>query len=175
MTLSLLPSSQRVLEIVTSIHAAIVAGGRVYACGNGGSCCDAMHLVEELVARYDMERPGIPAHHFGDAGTITCWANDYSFSEVYARQVETLMTKRDILVIFSTSGNSKNVLLALEAANKLGAMTVAFLGKGGGQAKNLATQCFVVESDITSYVQEAHITLIHIICSCLEEMLFSQP
>jgi len=91
-------------------------GGTIYACGNGGSSCDAMHLCEELVARYKRNRPGIKALHFSDPGVLTCWGNDISFDDAFARYAETFCTSQDVLVALSTSGNSKNVLNAVTAA-----------------------------------------------------------
>src|SRR6476620_8660066 len=99
-------------------------GGRLYACGNGGSACDAMHLVEELVARYKRDRPGLPAHHLVDGPTLTCWANDYDFATVFRRQVETMVRPGDVLVAISTSGSSPNVVAAAEAARERGAVVL---------------------------------------------------
>lgn len=148
------------------------SGGTIFACGNGGSACDAMHLAEELVARYKRERPGIRAQHLCDAGVLTCWSNDYSYQDVFRRQVETFMTPRDALVCFSTSGNSENVLRALTAAKGRGAVRIGLLGKGGGKALELCDQAIVVPSDVTAHVQEAHIVVLHILCEILENKLF---
>ena len=131
-----------------------------------------MHLAEELVARYDRERPGIPAQHLLDVGTMTCWANDYDYNSVFRRQIETLLTPKDALVVFSTSGNSANILEALDAAKSRGAVTVALLGKSGGKAKTGASHAIVVDSQITAHIQEAHIALVHIICAQLEDTLY---
>lgn len=158
--------------LVASLVEIVQAGGRIYSCGNGGSACDSMHLTEELVARYLRERPGIAAHHLQDASTITCWSNDYDFDSVFERQVETLMTSNDILFGFSTSGNSANISRALAAAKKKGAQTVLFSGKTGGACLEHADHSFVISSEVTSHIQEAHITLVHIICDLLEQELF---
>lgn len=147
-------------------------GGHLYACGNGGSSCDAMHLVEELVARYKRERPGIPAHHFIDGPTLTCWGNDYDYVSAFERQASTLLTARDTLVAFTTSGNSENIIRALNAAKAKGATTVALLGKGGGKAKGLADYELIVESEITSHIQEAHMAIVHLLCEQVEVGLF---
>lgn len=149
----------------------IKSGGRIYSCGNGGSACDAMHFIEELVARYKKDRPGIAAHNLLDTSTITCWANDYDFSTVFSRQVETLVTNKDLLVVFSTSGNSQNILKALDSANKINAKSLALLGKDGGQAKDKATHSIIVESNETAHIQECHITLVHIFCEIIETHL----
>jgi len=159
-------------SLVEDLATAIKNGGRVYSCGNGGSACDAMHLTEELVARYLRERPGIPAHHLIDPSGITCWANDYEFDTVFQRQVETLVTEKDFLFAFSTSGNSKNIVLAAEAAKKIGAKTVAMTGKDGGLLKETTDFPIIIESEITSHIQEAHINIVHIVCDLLEQKLF---
>ncbi len=146
-------------------------GGTIYACGNGGSACDAAHLCEELVARYKRERPGIRAMHFADPGTVTCWANDYDYAGVFERQAQTFCTDRDILVAISTSGNSPNVLRAAQAAKSKGAAVIGLTGKDGGK---LAAQCsaaLVVPANETERIQEAHITIIHIWCELLETAL----
>ncbi|HQH26274.1 MAG TPA: SIS domain-containing protein [Oligoflexia bacterium] len=169
---SLKTQRTQILDIVTELYGVAKKGGRIYTFGNGGSACDAMHLAEELVARYLRERPGIRAQHLIDSGTMTCWANDYSFDTIFQRQVETLATKDDAVVGFTTSGNSKNVIAAMEAANKLGAVTIALTGKTGGKAKSSAKHVLVVCSDKTSHIQEAHVAIVHIVCDLLEQWLF---
>jgi D-sedoheptulose 7-phosphate isomerase len=162
-----------------AIHAAAMRiagcfreGGRLYACGNGGSACDAMHLVEELVARYRRDRPGLPAHHLLDAPTLTCWSNDYEYETAFRRQVETMVRTGDVLVAISTSGNSPNVVLAAEAAIRKGAWVLALTGGSGGRLVETASAVLAVPSTATERIQEAHITVIHIICDLLEETLF---
>ena len=147
-------------------------GNRLYACGNGGSACDAMHLVEELVARYKRERPGLPAHHLMDGPTLTCWANDYDFATAFSRQVEAMVRPGDVLVAISTSGNSPNVLLAAQAANARGAVTLALTGGDGGRLAGICTAALVVPAQATERIQEGHITLIHLICELVERTLF---
>lgn len=144
------------------------AGGTIFACGNGGSTCDAMHLCEELVARYKRNRPGIKAMHFMDAGVLTCWGNDISFDDAFARYAETFCTSKDVLVAISTSGNSKNVLAAVEAAKAKGTFVIGLAGKDGGKLSQLADICVVVPSQATERVQEVHITCIHIWCELME-------
>lgn len=148
------------------------AGHRLYACGNGGSASDAMHLAEELVARYRRERPGLPAHHLLDAPTLTCWANDYDFTDAFRRQVEALVAPGDVLVAISTSGNSPNVLRAVEEANARGAWTLGLTGGGGGALRTACSEALVVPADATERIQEGHITLIHLLCDMLERTLF---
>lgn len=143
-------------------------GGTIYACGNGGSACDAAHLVEELVARYKRNRPGIRAMHFMDAGMLTCWGNDIGFDDAFARYAETFCTARDILVAISTSGNSNNVLKAVEAAKAKGTKVIVLTGKDGGKLAPLGDVSLVVPSQATERIQEVHITCIHIWCELLE-------
>lgn len=168
---AILSDSVLLKEIEKAASALVKAsksGGTIYACGNGGSACDAMHFVEELVARYKKERPGIKAMHFLDGATISCWTNDYDFDSVFKRQVETFCTEKDILVGFSTSGNSKNVILAFEAARKRKTPTIGLLGRDGGALKALSDIALIVPSQETERIQEIHITLVHIFCEILE-------
>ena len=159
-------------RIATLIAEAFRTGHRLYACGNGGSACDAMHLVEELVARYKRERPGLPAHHLLDSATLTCWSNDYEFATAFQRQVETMVQPGDILVALSTSGNSPNVLLAIDAANERGALTIGLTGKDGGEMLQRCGEAIVVPSEATERIQEGHITIIHLFCELVERILF---
>ena len=161
-----------ILRLATRIAEAFRAGNRLYACGNGGSACDAMHLVEELVARYKRDRPGLAAHHLLDPATITCWGNDYEFETIFQRQVESMVRAGDVLVAISTSGNSPNVLRAVEAARERGAVTVGLTGKDGGRMRELCTQTLVVPGNATERIQEGHITVIHLVCELVERMLF---
>lgn len=159
-------------RIATLVADAFRAGHRLYACGNGGSACDAMHLVEELVARYKRDRPGLPAHHFLDAPTLTCWSNDYDFASAFQRQVEAMVRPGDVLVALSTSGSSENVLRAVHAANERGALTVGLAGRDGGRMRGVCTELLVVPSDATERIQEGHITVIHLVCELVERTLF---
>ena len=170
--LSLLDSAPQIAGIIDTLVTALRAEGTIYTCGNGGSTCDAMHFVEELVARFDRSRPGIRAQHFCDSATLTCWSNDYEFAGAFERQVKTFCTPKDALLVFSTSGKSPNVVRAIEAANAIGTKTVALLGKGGGPAKGLAKQSLVVSSDSSAHIQEAHIAVVHIICEAIETSLY---
>lgn len=163
-----------VLRVAGRMADAFRDGKRLYACGNGGSACDAMHLVEELVARYKRDRPGLPAHHLLDAPTLTCWSNDYDFATAFRRQVEAMARPGDIVVAISTSGNSPNVLAAVEAANAAGALTVGLLGKDGGRIAPLCAERLVVPAEATERIQEAHITLIHLLCELVERALFPE-
>jgi D-sedoheptulose 7-phosphate isomerase len=161
-----------IVSIADRLAETFRSGGRLYACGNGGSACDAMHLVEELVARYKAERPGLPAHHLLDAPTLTCWSNDYDFDSAFRRQVATLVRPGDVLVAISTSGDSTNVVLAVEAAHAAGAWSLGLTGASGGRLGATCTEVLRAPSAATERIQEAHITIIHLLCELLERTLF---
>ena len=160
------------LPIIQSIADQLIAviknNGTIYSCGNGGSACDSMHLTEELVARYSKERPGIKAQHFVDPGILTCWSNDYSFDSVFERQVQTFLSTKDVLIVFSTSGNSENIIKALKSAKQIGALSIALLGNKGGKAKNISDISLIISSKNTAIIQQAHITIVHILCEIIE-------
>ena len=164
-----------ILRVGVRVAEAFRAGNRLYACGNGGSAADAIHLVEELVARYKRDRPGLPAHHFLDPATLTCWSNDYEFETVFSRQVEAMVREGDVLVAISTSGNSPNVVRAVEAAKERGALTVGLTGQDGGRLADLCQEVMIVPADATERIQEAHITVIHLLCEIVEQTLFGDP
>lgn len=152
----------------------IESGGNLFACGNGGSHCDAMHFAEELTGRYRKDRRPIGALALGDPSHLTCVSNDYGFEQVFARQLEALGRSGDLLIGFSTSGKSRNVILAFEAARRLGIRTVALLGKDGGQLKGLADLAIVVPGLTTDRIQEVHIKLVHIVIETVERGLFPE-
>jgi D-sedoheptulose 7-phosphate isomerase len=127
-----------------------------------------MHFTEELVARYKRERPGIKAAHFHDPSVITCWSNDYTFETVFERQARTFCGPLDTLVGISTSGNSANVIRAVNAAKEKGTTTIGLLGKDGGKLATLCDIPLVVPSNATERIQEVHITFVHIFCELLE-------
>jgi D-sedoheptulose 7-phosphate isomerase len=143
-------------------------GGTVYACGNGGSTCDAMHLVEELVGRYKRKRRGLKAQHLMDPSVMTCWGNDEGFEDVYRRCVEVFCGAGDVLVAISTSGNSKNILIAVEEAKRRGTKVIGLTGKDGGSLARLADVALTVPSPLTERIQEVHITVVHIWLELLE-------
>jgi len=161
----------RVAEAGERLRAAVARGGTIYLCGNGGSACDAMHFCEELVARFKRQRPGIRAVHFMDPGVLTCWANDYDFESVFERCAQTFCTATDVLIAFSTSGNSRNVLRAVEAAKAKKCFTLALSGRDGGCLLEAADLALVVPASATERIQEVHITLVHILCDLLEREL----
>ena len=150
------------------IKTQLKSGGTLYACGNGGSTCDAMHFVEELVGRFKRERPGFRAMHFADPSILTCWSNDYDFESAFERQAKTFCTPKDVLVGISTSGNSKNVIKAVAAAKTQGCCTIGLLGKDGGELAKICDIALIVPGKETERIQEGHITLIHILVELLE-------
>ena len=163
------PAVQRnILSSAQLLAKTIISGGTVYACGNGGSACDAMHFCEELIAQYKRERPGVKAMHFMDNSTLTCWGNDHGFTQAYERYAETFCGKKDLLVAISTSGNSENVILAAKAALKRGTKVVVLTGKGGGKLARLGDVVINIPLQDTERIQESHITCIHIWCELLE-------
>lgn len=142
--------------------------GTVYAAGNGGSACDAMHFVEELVARYKATRPGIRAMHFADPATVTCWSNDYEYNGVFERYADTFCTPSDTFVAISTSGNSENIIRAIKSAKAKGSKVVGLTGANGGKMNGMCDVLVKVPSSETARIQEAHITVIHTWCELLD-------
>lgn len=151
-------------------------GKKLIVFGNGGSACDASHIAAEFVNRFKRDRPGLPAISLNtDMAVMTSIANDYDFSEVFARQLKTLAEKGDIAIAISTSGNSKNILKAVEAAKKKGVKVIAFTGLKGDRFAKKSDFAFIVPSDDTPRIQETHITLAHVLCQMVEEILFDVP
>ena len=151
-------------EVARRLIAAFDADGRVFTFGNGGSSADAAHFAEELVGRYRRERRPLPAQSLStDASALTCIANDYSYDEVFERQVRGFVRAGDVVVGFSTSGRSANVVRGLAAAREAGATTVLFGGGSGGPAAEHADVALVVPSESTARVQELHVLLLHLI------------
>jgi D-sedoheptulose 7-phosphate isomerase len=148
--------------------------GRIFSCGNGGSMCDAMHFAEELTGRFRKERAPLPAMAINDASHLTCVSNDYGYDFIFSRYLEAWGNKGDILLAISTSGNSKNIILAVEAAKKKGMKIIALLGKGGGALKDLADVSLIVDSAISDRIQEVHIKCIHIFIEGIERNLFPE-
>ena len=149
------------------------AGGRVYACGNGGSMADAMHFAEELTGRYRDDRPGLPALAISDPGHLTCVANDFGYQHVFSRFIESHGRAGDCLLAISTSGKSPNILAAARAAKKLDMRVIALTGKPGSELESLADVCLATPGGGTSdRVQELHIKIIHILIELIERAMF---
>ena len=161
---------QELLEEIARVMAsALHRGNQIFWCGNGGSAGDSQHLAAEIVGRFRRERRGLPSIALTtDTSILTSIANDYGYEAVFARQVEALGTSGDVLVGISTSGNSHNVVCALQAARARNITTVAFTGEGGGRMAPLADHLFAVPSRDTARVQEAHMLAGHMLCDWLE-------
>jgi len=154
------------------IHSALKAGQKLLTAGNGGSAADALHLAEELVGRFDKERPSLPAVCLNaDPTLLTCIGNDYGFDRLFSRQIEGLGQPGDVLVVFTTSGNSANLVNALEIARRKQLRTIAVLGKMGGQAKGKADHEIIVPSQVTARIQEVHTFVLHSWLSLIEAEL----
>lgn len=152
---------------------AMRAGGKLMVCGNGGSAADAQHLVAEFVVRLEADRPALRAIALTtDSSILTAAGNDYGYEHVFERQVEALGNKGDMLLAISTSGNSKNCVLALKKAQSMGVRTVSFTGNGGGAMKALSEINVIVPSKVTMNIQESHLALEHIFCMIVEQCYF---
>ncbi len=161
---------QRVLESMARImSAALQSGHKILWCGNGGSAADSQHMAAELVGRFRRERRGLASIALTtDTSILTAIGNDYGYEMVFSRQVEALGGAGDVLVVLSTSGNSRNVVEALMAARAKGMVTVAFTGIGGGKVAAYADHLFAVESRDTARIQEAHTLAAHMLCDWIE-------
>ena len=163
---------QTVSDLADKIIACIKNGGKLVLCGNGGSASDALHFAGEIVGCFQKERSAWPAVVLNaDVATMTAIANDYGYEDVFARQAEGHVNPEDIFIGISTSGNSENVLRAIDVAKKKGAKTVALLGGNGGKISKMVDYPIIVPCMITARVQECHILLIHIMCEIVEEKL----
>lgn len=159
-------------DILAVLLQALKAGNKLIFCGNGGSAADSQHIAAEFVSKFRHDRQALPALALTtDTSIMTSVGNDYSFDRVFARQVEALGRPGDVLVGISTSGNSPNVLQAMEMARAMGIVTVGFTGEDGGKLKEVAAICFHVPSQNTARIQEAHITAAHALCGLIEEEL----
>ena len=150
------------------------SNNRVFSCGNGGSMCDAMHFAEELTGRFRKERAPLAAMAINDPSHLTCVANDYGYDFVFSRYVEAWGNSGDVLLAISTSGNSPNVINAVESAKKKGMKVVGLLGKNGGKLKDMVDIALVVDSQISDRIQEVHIKCIHIFIEGIERNLFPE-
>jgi D-sedoheptulose 7-phosphate isomerase len=168
-TARLADSVERIAEAADMIGGVLTRGGKVITIGNGGSAADAQHLAAELVGRYRINRPALAAVALTtDSSALTAIANDYGFEQVFSRQLEALARPGDAVVAFSTSGNSINVLRALEGAKKLKVTSVGLSGRSGGKMAELVDICLRVPSDSTPRIQEAHTLISHILCGIVE-------
>ena len=156
----------------------LLAGGKILSCGNGGSAGDAQHFSSEMLNRFEMERPGLPAIALTtDTSTLTSIANDYGYDIVFSKQVQALGQSGDTLLAISTSGNSNNVVNAINAAHERGMNVIALTGKSGGEIANYLSSNDIeirVPSDSTARIQEVHLLVIHCLCDLIDHQLIGQ-
>ncbi|MCE3277962.1 MAG: phosphoheptose isomerase [Bacteroidetes bacterium] len=167
------PSNIKAIESAATLMVnAVKNGGKIISCGNGGSMCDAMHFAEELSGRFRNERAALPAISISDPSHITCVANDYGFDKIFSRYIEALGKKEDVLLAISTSGNSANVINAVNAAKEKGMTVIALTGKDGGKIASLCdVEIRAPRSDYADRVQEIHIKVIHTLIDVIENSL----
>ena len=158
---------------VTKVVEAYRNGKKLILAGNGGSAADAQHIAAEFVVRYKMERRRLPAIALNtDTSVLTATGNDYSYDQIFSRQMEGHGQTGDVFIAITTSGNSPNILRAVEMAKKIGVYTIGLTGKGGGKLKDIVDLAIVIPSDATERIQESHITIGHIISNLAERELF---
>ena len=162
--------SSEILNSAQEIKNRLEVGGKLLLMGNGGSAGDAQHIAAELVGRFKKERKAIPALALTvDTSSLTALGNDYGFETIFERQIEAIANKDDAVIGISTSGNSENVVRAIQKANSMGAYTIGLLGNNGGKLKEIVNLPIVIPSNDTARIQEVHITIGHIICEIIEE------
>lgn len=162
-----------VVEAARVIAVCLARGGKVLFCGNGGSAADAQHLAAEFVNRFQIDRPPLPAIALStDTSAITAIGNDFGFEFIFSKQVQALGMPEDILVGISTSGNSENVIKAMEAARENSVITIGLTGRKGGKMAELSDICINVPEESTALVQEVHITVGHLLCGLVDYFLF---
>lgn len=158
---------------VETVVAAYKRGGRIYIAGNGGSAADAQHLAAEFVSKLARERAPLPAEALTvDSSILTAIGNDYGYDQVFARQIAGKLRREDVFLGITTSGQSPNILKALEQCRAMGIPSIVFAGRDGGRAKAMADFCIVAPGIATSTIQELHIVLAHTLCECVETAMF---
>ena len=170
--------SRPIADAVSAVVGCITAGGKVLACGNGGSASDAQHFAAEFIGRFERERPGLAAIALTtDTSILTAIGNDYSFVEIFSKQVQALGQPGDVLIAITTSGNSANVLAAVEAAHAKEMTVIALTGRGGGKMNELLTETDVhicVPHERTARIQEVHILALHCLCDAVDLQLLGE-
>ena len=160
----------QISKIINLVIECIVKRNKILICGNGGSAADSQHFAAELIGRYQLERMSFPAIALTtDSSIITAVGNDYGFDLIFSRQCESLVKKNDIVIAISTSGNSLNVIKAIQASKKKGAITVGLLGGNGGDLQKMVDIAVIVPSKSTPRIQEVHRIIIHVICEFVEQ------
>lgn len=165
-------SVQFIQNVAAALADCFTRGNKVIIAGNGGSLCDAMHFAEELTGFFRKPRRPLPAIALSEPGHITCTANDLGFEWVFARGVEAYGKPNDLFIGLTTSGNSPSIVEAFKAAEKLNLLTIAFLGKGGGQLKGIADLELIIDECTSDRIQEAHMAALHLIIELVEDLLF---
>jgi D-sedoheptulose 7-phosphate isomerase len=172
---SIRKNTKGLIALAEKIALAFTNDRKVMLCGNGGSAADAQHIAAEFINRFELERPPLPAIALTtDSSIITCIGNDYSFDDIFAKQIKALGVEGDVLLAISTSGNSSNVVKAAEAAREQDIYVCGITGNDGGRLKDSADSCLIVESRSTARIQETHILMGHMICMLVDYMLFQQ-
>jgi len=170
--------AEPIANAARTITQCLLAGGKILSCGNGGSAADAQHFSSEMLNRFEMERPGLPAIALTtDSSTLTSIANDYSYDVIFSKQVTALGQHGDILLAISTSGNSANVIRAIDAAHDRDMLVVALTGKQGGElTQHLSSEDVEIRapSDSTARIQEVHLLVIHCLCDLIDHQLLGQ-
>jgi D-sedoheptulose 7-phosphate isomerase len=167
--------SEKILHAAHTIRDSLSAGGKLLLMGNGGSAADSQHIAAELIGRFKKERKAIPALALTvDSSSLTALGNDYGFESIFSRQVEALANPNDAIIGISTSGNSKNIIRALNLAREIGTKTIGFMGNDGGAMKDCVDIGIIVPSNDTARIQEVHITIGHIICEIVEQDLIRE-
>ncbi len=163
---------EQVEAIADALVTALRSGNKVLWCGNGGSAAEAQHMAAELSGRFLRERPGLYSEALSvNSSTLTCVGNDYGYDHVFARQVEAFVRPGDVVIGMTTSGTSRNVVLALEAAKRRGAVAVAFTGNGGGKVAEIADYSLIGPDGYAAIIQEVHQVMAHIVCDLVEQRL----
>jgi len=166
-------NEEKLKKAIEVIYNALKNGNKILICGNGGSAADSQHFAAEIVGRFKLERNGLPAIALTtDTSILTAIGNDYGFDKIFERQVEALGKEGDVLVGISTSGNSENVIKAVNKAKEMGIYTIGLLGKGGGKLKDIVDLALIAPSNNTARIQECHLTIYHVICEEVEKRLF---
>ena len=163
---------EKIHQAANAFAKTLEGGGRILACGNGGSMCDSIHFTEELTGRFRKDRAPLAAISMDNPGHITCVANDFGYEYIFSRQVEAFGKKGDSLLAISTSGNSENVIQAVLSAKNQGMNTIGLLGKDGGKLAGMVDVPIVVPSKVTDRIQEIHIKIIHLFIEGIERNLY---
>lgn len=161
-------------KVAKDLASIFEAGNKVLICGNGGSNCDALHFAEEFTGRFRQNRRALPAISLSDSSHITCVGNDYGFDYIFSRGVEAYGKDGDMFIGISTSGNSANVIKAVEAAKKMGLKTCVLLGKDGGKLKGMCDYEFIIPGETSDRIQEIHMMILHIIIEGVEKIMFPE-